>query len=415
MSAPRALPKRIWAPALVLLLVSGIVSSLIGAEQPLVQTRTSYGGPPYAWGAAYDLLQELGLGPTRARARLAERDPAQTQWIVEPAWSERDLPYELASIDEFAGAGGTVVLLGADHSVWQALSLFLVREPEEPSNLGSREHVDGGIEPDAGPRNAAIGTQAQAPLAQLELVAKMEGPWLRGPRRIELSRSGLFDLQAGAAGEPRVFTRQGAFVIERRVGAGKIVAIPEARFLTNEQLAKYQHAAFLVDLALAYGAPAFDERCHGLTLERSPWAALGAGFLLLAALALTALTAAALQRARRWPARARTDDAPPAPTLEVFVSSLANLYRARGRSAPASVFRAYRLGFLRRRERALFGPRELSQARFDAHIEHELQRLGPAARWLSSAAAPSSRAELTKAVAALERYAASATSTKRKR
>ncbi len=409
MNLPRALPKRLWAPGFVLLLVSGVVSSLIDAEQPLVQTATSYGGPPYAWGAAYDLLRELRVGATRARARLATRDLAQTQWIIEPGWSDRDLLREITSIEQFVAAGGTVVVIGAYHSVWRSLSLASV-EPHEEERAGHDKS-------DRAPSAARHGTQAGA---QTEAHTPREavtvhGPWLRGVRHLELFSTRLFDANASAGSEPRVQTDQGAFVIERHIGAGKLVAVADSRFLSNGQLDQHQHAPFLLDLALAYGAPAFDERCHGLLPPRSPWTALGRGFLWLVALALAALTLAALQHARRWPAPGRSDDAPPAPTLEVFVSSLASLYRARGRRTPANVFRAYRLGFLRRVQRALFGHRELSQARFEGRMESEARRLGPAGRWLSGAAAPASPAELTSAVSALERYAASVTETKRKR
>jgi hypothetical protein len=191
--------------------------------------------------------------------------------------------------------------------------------------------------------------------------------------------------------------------------------VADAGFLTNGQLGAYEHAPFLLDLALAYGGPSFDERCHGLSVPHSPWVALGASFLLLVGISLAMLTLAALLSARRWPVRGRASDVASVPTLEVFVGSLASLYRARGQADPAAVFAAYRGGYVRRLQRALFGLRELSLGRFEERLEAEARALGPAGRFLAGRAKPGSTAELTRAVSSLERYAASTMQRKRKR
>ncbi len=394
MNELRALPKQLWLGLFVLLLVSGLIASAFRGEDTLAETQTSYGAAPAGWGAAYDLLEELGFQPARTRLRLPDRPLSQTQWLVDPRWRRGDLQEEIDNITRFARAGGTVVLLGADADIWDALSLAIVSserayECERPRRRGPNQR-------------ARKGSDLAA--TDEELVT-LEGPWLRGRRRIELCAARLFDPSANAESEPVVRSERGDFVIERRVGAGKLVALADAGFLRNERLANRQHAPFLVDLARAYGAPAFDERCHGLTPQRSLWTALGVGSLALVVLAFAAATLAALAHARRWPPRARADDDATL-TLEVFVGSLASLYRARGRALPAAVFRAYRHGFLPRLARALGEDGDLHQNRLEQRLERDARRLGPAGRWLAEDAAPDSRAELVSAICALEQYAA---------
>jgi hypothetical protein len=335
---------------------------------------------PYAWGAAYDLLDELNLHPTRTRVRFSARKSGSTQWLIVPSWSEHDVADEVREAERFAKAGGTVVVIGASESVWDALALSVVSKHDKQDSIG--------------------------PIT-------VQGAWLRAARRIEVKSSALFDEHKDGGSTARVQTAEGAFVMERSVGSGKIVAVADHRFLSNELLGKFSHAPFLVDLVRAYGAPTFDERCHGLMPPRSSLAAFGGGFLLTTALSLSMLTLAALVRARRWPVRMQSVGAHPPPTLDVFVGSLAGLYRARGRREPDAVFRAYRSGFMRRLQRALIGQREVAQVRLEQRMESDAGRLGPAGRWLMAGRLPTTEAELTRAVAALERYLASAKHAKR--
>jgi hypothetical protein len=216
----------------------------------------------------------------------------------------------------------------------------------------------------------------------------------------------LFASDALRADEARVRSSAGVLAFERQLGGGKIVALADTAFLTNERLGNHDNAAFLLDLVQAFGQPVFDERCHGLLPERSPWSALGGGFVLLAALSLSALGLSVVQYARRWPALRVPERAPPPPSLELFVGSLAALYRARGRSEPAAVFRAYRAGFLRRLGRGV--SRERAAPGDEQRLAQQARRLGLSGRWLSGEAVPASQLELATAVSALERYAAAA-------
>jgi hypothetical protein len=372
----RALVRRLWAPLFVLLLVSGVVSSLLRSEQPLVQTRTSYGGISAAWGAAFDLLQELSLAPQRTREALAARDLARPQWIVEPAWQARELPRQLEAIEQFVRRGGTVVLVGGEGDVLEGLG------------FGAGLRVRAASEAPAAAATRPV--HADEPLL-------MQGRWLRSRRRVAL-RS-LFAADAVRADEVRASGPAGVLALERTLGAGKLVVLSDGAFFSNQHLDEHDNAALLVDLALALGPPVFDERCHGLFPERSPWRALGAGFVALVALSFATLTLGALLYARRWPVRRARPLAPEPPSLELFVGSLAGLYRARGQREPAAVFRAYRAGLLRRLGRGLHDTRALAGA---------VARGGNDARWFSEQAAPASRLELAQAVAALERYAAAA-------
>jgi hypothetical protein len=405
MNLPRTLPRRVWVPLLVLLLVSGVVSTMLDAEPPLLQTRTSHGGIPVAWGAAFDLLQELGLRPQRTRVPLPARGAAQAQWMIEPAWHARELPHQLAALEEFAGRGGTVVLVGPGGEVLEGLGFGAGLRESDPGV--EADLADAGVEPqddvDAG------AATARTPALHGELAPLlMHGLWLRRPRRVEVAARSLFASDALRPDEARVRSSAGVLAFERQLGRGKIVALADAAFLTNERLGNHDNAAFLVDLAQAFGQPVFDERCHGLLPERSPWSALGGGFVLLAALSLSALGLSVVQYARRWPARRAGGRAPVPPSLELFVGSLAALYRARGRSEPAAVFRAYRAGFLRRLARGVSGARERAAPGDEQRLAQQARRLGLDGRWLSGEAVPASQLELATAVSALERYAAAA-------
>lgn len=402
MKLPANIPKRIWAPSFVLLLLTGILSSVLQAELPLVYTRSSYGATPSAWGAAYDLLSELKLGPSRSRERLSLRPASSTQWLIEPTWSERERAHELTSLERFAHKGGTVLLIGADDDVWRELGLERVMRskvdesnPASPARKSSTDHTT----------RAASSRDLAKALFTLPEASELTGSFLPRPRSVEIAPHMLFAPESRGF-EVRARTSDGAFVLERAIGTGRLVAVAASEFLSNERLANADNAQFLVDLRRLSGAPTFDERCHGLTPDRSLWSALGPRFLLLAGLSLLLLTLAALASARRWPLPAREPDAPPPPTLDVFVGSLASLYRARGRAEPEAVFRAYRAGFMHRLQRLLFGQREISQAQLARRVQRDASARGADARWLADDVVPTSSAELTQAVRALERYAA---------
>lgn len=407
MNAPPSLARRVWAPLLVLVLLAGALTRMLAVDQPLVQTRTSYGGIPAAWGAAFDLLEGLGLRPLRTRAPLRARDLAQAQWIIEPEWHPRDLPYELAAIARFVERGGTVVLIGASTEVLEGLGFGAgLREAGGDADVPGAGGGPGALDAD-GADAAPGGGKKRAGRAEPE-AQRLHGAWLRRPRRARVSAAGAFAADAVPEDEVRVRSRAGVFALERARGRGKLAVLSDASFLTNAQLGEHDHAALLVDLARALGTPTFDERCHGLMPERSPWAVFGPGFVLLAALSFTSLALGVVLYARRWPARRAAGQASP-PSLELFVGSLAALYRARGRSEPAAVFRAYRAGFVRRIARSLHELPEAGGAGGPSQrLARQATQAGLDARWLAEAAAPSSPRELATAVAALERYAAAA-------
>jgi len=384
--------RRIWGSAAVLLLVTGLLSSVLQTEPPATHGASSYGVVPFAWGAAYDLLDELQLGVSRSRAKLTQRRPGTTQWLIEPSWSEHELAYELSSVEQFAQRGGTVLIIGADFRLWKQLGVALVASAVAPDSTASANDRQS-----AGKSN---------PLYTPPEASDLTGSWLAGSRSVELSDLSRFDLQASADFTPRVRVGDAGFVLERAIGSGRLVLVAGSDFLTNQRLSNAENAPFLVDLARAYGPAVFDERCHGFTEDSSPIAALGAGFVGLLGLALFLLTVSSLLSARRWPLPTLVDGSAPPPTLEVFVSSLASLYRARGRRQPGAVFRAYRAGFMRRLQRVLFGQREISHVHFEARVQREASLRGADGAWLRDGAQPVTAAELTQAVAALERYAA---------
>ncbi len=403
-----ALPRRVWGPLLGLLLLSGAVSNMLGAQVPLVQTRTSYGGILSAWGAAYDLLIALGLNASRTRTRLATRDVRRAQWIIAPDWTHSDVKEQLAHVERYAASGGTVVLIGAP-SVWKHLGL----QGAEPDGDAAAPPVPQGRH--GADEDTAAGEDPNLHDGSARFVLTASGAVLRRARQIEVAGERLFHPSSDSGFVARVDSPRGALVVEKTLGRGKIVAIAGRRFLENYHLDEYDHAQLVVDLALAYGPPAFDERCHGLLPDRSFLRALGTGPAITGLFSFGLLSFATLSFLRRWPVRVGRDDAPDAPTLEVFVASLSTLYRVRGRNDPRAVLQAYRAGFLRRFERAAFGRREVSQAVLAARLQGTARRLGPQGKWLTVTAEPRTTAELEQAVAALEQAAAMTKHSARKR
>jgi hypothetical protein len=130
---------------------------------------------------------------------------------------------------------------------------------------------------------------------------------------------------------------------------------------------------------------------------------LGPTFIASSTLALALLALSLLSFARRWPPSTRRNDDVEPPTLAVFVGALAALYEQSGRRAADAVFRAYHAGFMRRLARSWYGLGEVSGTRFEARLAAEAARRGPDGAILRGDARVHSRAELTRAVAVLER------------
>lgn len=381
-----ALPLRVWAPIALLLLLATVVNQLNAPDPTLEQSATTYGKFPSGFGALFDLMEELGREPRRSRQAYSTVDSDRPLWLLAPQWgAPKDAPSGPAWVDElepWVSSGGTAVVVGGP-----APGAPNQLELPQPSELGREEVTTRGELAGARPAAGARRT------LRLEGLVGFDPAGLSPAWRVLLAASA----PAGAGSQPA------AVVVDRPVGAGRLVAVSDARLLRNEHLATADHALLAADLARFYGLPRFDERCHGLTPQRSIWRALGAwrSWLLLSAL----VSVAGLWLWARWVLPARR--LPPEPhwesSLGRFVESLALSYGRYAASHPSEVFEAYRQGRLLRSGNLGRGsPRAASGSRGGPSEERD--ELAAA-----HASPPRTVSQLVERVRALERQASLAT------
>jgi hypothetical protein len=131
----------------------------------------------------------------------------------------------------------------------------------------------------------------------------------------------------------RLGLRDRPFVIESRLGEGRIVAVADGTFLRNAWLDGGDAALLAFDVVRTYGTPAIDEHAHRMRLSQSAAVLLSRLGALPVFLGLLALAGLVLWRRAAVPAG--LPEPPPGvrPALDEFVASLAALY-ARSRDWP---------------------------------------------------------------------------------
>ena len=375
MSAPQTRDLGVWvAIGLTVVIITG---ALFGSRDDLELSETSYGKIGAGYGGLYDYLHTLAPDVARSRAAFAAIDSERALWLLRPtflelaksplavAWSaerERNLAVELRA---FLEQGGRAVIFGGEHADWKDFGLALAPPSEYPqffseSRLGPRRRLE-----------------------------------LQGLRRFLAADGGEVLLSAGGQG----------IVVKKQVGDGELIAVSDARLFDNQHLDAADHSTLALDLARAYGAPVFDERCHGLVENASLLAAIGGGRLLLFTLSfgLWGLTLVFARRAlpvAELPARAEM-----LPGLRSFVDPLALLYSRSAARNAAAVYRAYANGLRFRLRRSLFGPRGGSDALLDQRLAHELAQRDPELlALLRGQRLPRGASEIEGAARRMERY-----------
>ena len=380
MSTRRPRDRGLWVAIGLTLLI--LVSAVFGSRDELDLTPTSYGKAPMGYGALHDFLHVLAPEVARSRASFAVLSSERVLWLVRPrflelggssaalAWSmerERNTGTELRA---FLERGGRAVVFGGEHADWKLFDLVL-GAPSEYAQVYTDSRI--------GPRR------------RLEL---------RGLRGFAAA-DGVKTLLATADGE--------GVVVSKAFGKGQLIAVSDARLFDNQHLDMAEHSTLALDLARAYGAPLFDERCHGLVDEASLLDAIGAGRLALLAFGfgLWGLTVVYARRGvpvSELPARAEI-----LPGLASFVDPLALLYSRSASRHAAAAYRAYTNGLRFRLRRSLFGPRGGSDALLDHRLAHELARAADLLAELRGQRAPRSQRELEAAARRMERYLATTT------
>jgi hypothetical protein len=373
-----------------------LVLGLLTGDDARVVTQTSFGQVPFAHGALFDLLHELDLPVARSFVAPDALPPGATIWWIEPDGvtgpppdvearprAEPPSPLRGDALAGFIERGGTAVVLlpaGAGCDVPSVESLAGVALPARRAI-----QAEACAEKEPKPATLAVSSGAASPTRAIELVA---------PRVFDAAADELagFRFVASIDEQP--------FVLERAIGAGRLVIGADARFVTNEWLDHADAALLAFDLVRAYGTPRIDEHEHGMTTQRGATAYLvrSPALPFFAGLALLAIAIAWSGAA--LPKRAIADDDPRAPTLESFVASMANLYAATGDYARV-LDRARELAARRLRRHFGLPP--------DAPVAELLGRLARRRRLpadglgvLSHGARVRDAAELDRAVAALD-------------
>ncbi len=331
----------------------------------LENSATSLGVGVAGYKGAYELLRELKFPVARSYLRPNHVPHDRVLWMVMPDFLGPQATLTGADVNElkkWIAAGGVAVLMGNLDSKWDRLDLA-----EEVSAGGATSLVKGDF-------------------ARAGLTIPIEG----------LAHFNKADkdtrIRLTSDGKP--------FALERRVGAGKLIAVADGRFLLNPNLDKADASVLAVDLALALGAPEFDEYSHGLVASESAFALFSNPrlLILLTIAAIAALLWIAQQHS--FPARTLCDDEGPAPSLDSFVESLGILYsRSNDRLA---AFHAYRTSFLRRARRRLSPGIEVSEQSAIERLARDQSLSDETRQWLEGRQSPASEAELVRAVRALE-------------
>lgn len=370
------------AVLLVVLLLWGIGRR----HDPLVVSRTTWGTHPVGHRAVYELLGELGIPRSRSHVPAEELPEGVTIWWLEPDDLCRGVE-EGRLADGGAGpwrglpwlrSGGTGVLFLPPHPVRCLVEAELDGEAvpwrsvdAEGGGAGAPEPVGDGL-----------------PSAPDSFVA-VEGALLPRPRELP---EPLLVFRETAQGAAQAATEAGPFVVEQRLGQGRLVWVADVRPLRNAHLDAGDAAPFAVDLVQRFGAPRFDEREHGLLPARSSLRYLAGSAALPALLGVVALTGLFAFAGHALPRRRLEEEPEAAPTLESFVTSLGSLYaRSRDHAAVLARYRELTEGRLRR---GLQLPWETTRERLVAAL---VRRGVPAARvraLLAEEIAVGSRAEL---------------------
>jgi hypothetical protein len=353
----------------VLLVLLGI-NLWLWPNADLQLSTTSFGVGADGYKAAYDLLSELGLPVTRSYVAVNQMPENRPLWLVSPSLldagqKDSEVDPDAQALMKWVASGGTAVVFGEPGSVWKKLGI-------------KRGTSEGG---------------------QTSLIAGDFAPLLR-----EVPVPGLLYFSAGGdLARVALRSAQAPFALEMRLGAGRLIAVADGRFLRNGNLAQGDASVLVFDLAHALGAPVFDERCHGLAAPASlPALIVDSRAIVPLALGLLA-TLLWIAEQRKWPRRTLADPLPgPQPSIGSFVESLGVLY-SRVKD-PQAVFRAYRSGFVRRLGKQISARAELPEEQVIDRLARDQSLSAETRRWLVDGVPPRDEKELVVAIRAIESY-----------
>ena len=287
------------------------------------QSLTTFGTGPWGYRAVFDLLTELGFPVARTHELPEKLAPDATVWWIEPAGLCRAaVPGGGWQGEPWVRAGGTAVLFlapgaGEDGGCELLEGVALPRRVTDAS-AGAGPHGGWGQHP---------ATAHEVTGDALPRARTIEGPGL-------LTFAGAGDWKIRALGGER------PLVLERALGAGRIVAVADATVLRNQWVDRADAAPLVVDLVQAFGVPRFHEGDQGPRVRRSAVAYLATSpaLLVFCGLALTGVLFA--WQGNLVPPRTLSGPETDTPGLGAFVDSLAALYA--GTRDHARVLERYR-------------------------------------------------------------------------
>jgi hypothetical protein len=353
--------------------VVGVLAVLLGVnlwfwpDLELQRSATSFGVGDDGYKAAYDLLSELGLSVNRTYIPVSQIPTNQPLWLVSPSLldtGEPDADPNAIQLLKWIRAGGTAIVFGEPGSAWKRLGITAKTQAAGDDSLISGDFT---------------------PIAR------------------DIPIKGLLFFSGSGKARVRLHSGKAPFALELPLGAGRLIAVADGRFMRNANLGHGDASVLVFDLARALGTPIFDERSHGLAAAISlpgviitSRAVVPLGLGLLAALLW-------LGEQRRWPRRTLAGSPEgPQPSIGAFVDSLGVLYSRA--NDPQAVFRAYRAGFVRRLGKQ-FSPRaELTEDRIVERLAGDRTMPAEIRRRLVDGVAPRDERELVLAVRAIESY-----------
>lgn len=286
-----------------------ILLALLGLLQPdrsREASPTTFGTIPAGYGAVLELLTRLGLPARRTFAPADALSPEATVWWIEPQGVCRLKTPRENSIEvpwgggAWLGAGGTAVVFLGGRAADECADIAGVAVP-------ARTTPDSGKEVE----NHTV-----------------DGPLVGAPRILPLPKLATFADAGG--GEVRAMVDGKPYVVAMRVGAGTLVLVADAAPLRNQWLAQGDAAPLVMDLVRAYGVPHIDERSHGMHREHGAVRYLMRSAAVPALIGIVVLGLLVVWHGNLWPARRAPESRAPAPTLDAFVDSLAQLYARTG-------------------------------------------------------------------------------------
>lgn len=299
-----------------------LVVAFLDGSDDRVLTETSYGVVPRGYRALYEVLGGLGVDVRRELGIASLDEDADTRWwlstVVACGMGSQVHPDVAALLEATAGGGTAVVALPPVETVACDVVAGFPLPRGEPETGGSR--------PTAPP---------------------LHGDGIPRPRRVVPAGLATFRDAPGW----RVVARVGVapFVVERRIGAGRLVVVADARVLSNRWLDHADNVVFALDLVRLYGAPRIDEHVHGFRPYDSAAVYLASTPAVVVFIGLAVLAALYAWRSRLLPEATFVGHVGAGSELEAYVDSLARLLASSpARDGAAAAYRAQALERLQR-------------------------------------------------------------------